>query len=502
MTINAAPIDTLDLATARRHIDAMPKTHFIGGRFVPDRFAEDAGRRTPVVNPADGQVLCEVSLGESSDVDEAVIAAAAALPGWRKTTPADRARMLFAVADAIDAHTELLARIETLNVGKPITVSRGEIPLASDALRFMAGAARTAHTPAPGEYAAGQFSYVQREPVGVVGAITPWNYPLMMAIWKIAPALAAGNTVVLKPSELTPLSTIVLAGLTADILPPGVLNVVIGTGPAVGEALTHHPGIGMVSLTGSVPSGKRVAAGSASSLKRVHLELGGKAPVVVFEDADLDEVAETIKVMGFWNSGQECGSATRILCESQVHDLLVQKIVAAVGRLDVDDPAAGDQVEVGPLISDAQVERVSSAVDEAVREGAVVAIGGSAIDRPGSYYLPTVITGVSRDSRIAREEVFGPVVTVERFVSESEAAEKANAVEYGLAASVWTENAGRALRMVDDLDFGTVWVNSHLTLASEMPWGGFGSSGYGRDMSTLALDDYTRTKHVMIAKRS
>lgn len=497
MTINAASIDTLDLTEARGCIDAMPKTHFIGGRFVGE-----SGRRVPVVNPADGEVLCEVPLGESSDVDDAVAAATAALPGWRRTTPADRGRLLFAVADAIDAHAELLARIETLNVGKPIAVSRGEIPLASDALRFMAGAARTAHTPAPGEYVAGQLSYVQREPVGVVGAITPWNYPLMMAIWKIAPALAAGNTVVLKPSELTPLTTIVLAELTAEILPPGVLNVVIGTGPTVGEALTHHPGIGMVSLTGSVPSGRRVAAGSATSLKRVHLELGGKAPVVVFEDADLDEVAETIKVMGFWNSGQECGSATRILCDSSIHDLLVRKIVAAVGRLDVDDPAAGDHVEVGPLISDAQVERVSSAVDDAVSDGAVVAIGGSVVDRPGSYYLPTVITEVRGDSRIAREEIFGPVVTVERFGSETEAVEKANAVEYGLAASVWTENTGRALRVIDGLDFGTVWVNSHLTLASEMPWGGFGASGYGRDMSTLALDDYTRTKHVMIAKRS
>ena len=483
------------LTEARRRIATATGSHIIDGCPAPGR-----GEEVDVLNPATSEVLRRVTSGTPADVDAAVAAARAASAGWRRRPPAERARLLFALADVIDAHTDLFAAIETLNVGKPHAVAQAEIPLASDALRFMAGAVRTAQAPAAGEYAEGHLSFVVREAVGVVGAVTPWNYPLMMAMWKVAPALAAGNTVVLKPSELTPLSTVVFAELAVDILPPGVLNVVLGTGPVVGEALTSHPGVDMVSLTGSVRSGRSVATNAAATTKRVHLELGGKAPVIVFADADLDEVAGTVATMGFWNSGQECGSATRVLCEPEIHDALVERLVAHAEALRVGDPAQ-DGTTMGPLISDAQVERVASAVRVAVEGGAVLATGGTRPDRVGFYYAPTVLTRITEGSAILREEVFGPVITVETFSGEADAVARANAVAYGLAASVWTENGGRALRVVDGLDFGTVWVNSHLTLAAEMPWGGFGASGYGRDMSTLALDDYTRTKHVMLAKR-
>lgn len=484
------------LQEARHRIDSLEKTHHIGGRFLTS--AHDG--KADVDNPATGEALCEVAQGSETTVDLAVQAAKAALPAWRSMTPAMRAGVLVRLADAIDENTELFAAIETLNVGKPISVSRAEIPVAADALRFMAGAVRTAQAPAAGEYTTGQLSIVQREPIGVVGSITPWNYPLMMAVWKFAPALAVGNTVVLKPSELTPLSTLLFAEIAADILPPGVLNIILGRGETVGEEIARHPGIGMVSLTGSVRSGRAVATAAAASLKRVHLELGGKAPVVVFADADLDAVAETVALMGYWNSGQECGSATRLLCEASVHDMVVDRVSEAVRKITVGDPADGDHIDMGPLISVQQRDRVGAAISGAVADGATITTGGAAIDRPGSYFEPTVISDIRAGQRIAREEIFGPVVTIERFESEAEAIERSNDVDYGLAASVWTENTRQALRMVDALDFGTVWVNSHLTLASEMPWGGFGTSGYGRDMSTLALDDYTRTKHVMVSK--
>lgn len=496
MSMLLDPALAAGLTDARLRISSSSGGHFIDGRAV-----RGAGEEFDVRNPATGTLLRRVTLGTPADVDVAVAAARRALPDWRRRPPADRARLLFALADVIDAETELFAAVETLNVGKPLAVAQAEIPLASDALRLMAGAVRTAQAPAAGEYAAGQLSFVLREAVGVVGAVTPWNYPLMMGVWKIAPALAAGNTVVLKPSELTPLSTLLFAELTQHILPPGVLNIVLGTGPVVGDALSSHPGVDMVSLTGSVASGRAVAANAAATTKRVHLELGGKAPVIVFADADLDEVAEAVTTMGFWNSGQECGSATRVLCEAGVHDALVERLVAHARALCLGDPSDDAEVTMGPLVSDAQADRVASAVSSAVAEGATVAAGGVRLDRAGSFYAPTVLTAIPEGSRILREEIFGPVITVEQFSGEADAIARANAVAYGLAASVWTENGARALRLVDDLDFGTVWVNSHLTLATEMPWGGFGASGYGRDMSTLALDDYTRTKHVMLAKR-
>ncbi|NUH40164.1 aminobutyraldehyde dehydrogenase [Streptomyces samsunensis] len=470
--------------------------HFIGGRLRPGR----DGVMT-LHEPATGKALLEVPLGDNSTVDEAVAAAHDALTSWRRTLPAERAAVLLRLADAVEAHTELFAQVESLNVGKPLAVSREEIAVAADSLRFMAGAARTAQTPAAGEYVRGHMSMIRREPVGVVGAITPWNYPLMMAIWKLAPALAAGNTVVLKPAELTPLSTLLLTELTREILPPGVVNIVLGTGSVVGAALSRHPGIAMMSLTGSVASGKAVADAASDTLKRVHLELGGKAPVVVFDDADLDEVVESLKVMGYWNTGQECGAATRVLCDAAVHNALVAKLAVAVSSLAVGAPEDGEDIEMGPLISERQLERVAGMVSRAAADGAAIVAGGARIDRPGFFYAPTVITDVPAGSEIAREEVFGPVVTVQSFTSEAEAVAMANDVPYGLAASVWTENASRSLRVSDDLDFGTVWINSHLTLAAEMPWGGFGLSGYGRDMSAYALDDFTRTKHVMVNKR-
>lgn len=485
----------LELAYDR--LTGIPRGHFIGGRSLGD----PSGAAMPVTNPATGDRLCGIPAGDAAAVDEAVCTARAAAGHWRRTPPSERAGTLLRVADLIDENAELFAQVESLNVGKPLVISREEIGLAADAFRFMAGACRAVQAPAAGEYVAGHLSVVRREPIGVVGAITPWNYPLMMASWKIAPALAAGNSVVLKPSELTPLTTLLFAELSADVLPAGVLNVILGAGPVVGEAITRHPGIGMVSLTGSVPSGQAVARGAAGTLKRVHLELGGKAPVIVYPDSDLGEVAETVRVAGFWNAGQECGSATRVLCHHEVAHELVANLVAAASTIIVGGPEQGEDVEMGPLISARHREKVDRMVRNAERDGAQVVLGGAQAHRTGFYYPPTIITNVGRRTEIATEEIFGPVVTVETFSAEAESVEMANDVQYGLAASVWTNDTRRALRVSDALDFGTVWVNSHLTLASEMPWGGFGLSGYGRDMSTYALDDYTRTKHVTLGTR-
>jgi aminobutyraldehyde dehydrogenase len=481
-----------------KHLADDQRGHFIDGTFVPSAGAQ----RAVVLNPATGEPLLEAADGDSSDVNRAVDAARRALPAWRRTTPQYRAAKLLELASLIEQNCEHLARLESLNVGKPLEVSRAEIPLAVDALQFFAGAARTAQAPAAGEYVEGQLSIIRREALGVIGAITPWNYPLMMAIWKIAPALAAGNTIVLKPSELTPITTLRFAALASSVLPPGVLNVVLGTGPNVGAALTAHPDIAMVALTGSVRSGKAVASGAADTLKRVHLELGGKAPVIVFPDADLDAVADCVKIAGFWNTGQECGAATRLLVHESVHDELVSRLVPAVQSLAVGDPCEGDHVDIGPLISQRQRDNVAGFVERAIDDGAQVLCGGGIPSRPGWYFEPTVLGGIKEGSEIDQEEVFGPVVTVRTFSDEADAVRMANSVRYGLSASVWTNDSARGLRMSAELDFGTVWINSHLTLASEMPWNGFGASGYGRDMSTYALDDYTRTKHVMVGVNS
>ncbi|MFC5677914.1 aminobutyraldehyde dehydrogenase [Aeromicrobium endophyticum] len=486
--------DSTELRAARARAVRLPRTHFIDNRFTPT-----TGPSAQLVNPADGTSLGACALGGAEDVHRAVDAATRAQHQWARTTAAERAGHLLRLADAIDAHADTLVQLESLNGGKPIAVAAEEILGASDALRFFAGACRTAQTPAPGEYVRGHLSIVRREPLGVVGAIAPWNYPLMMAVWKIAPALAAGNTVVLKPSELTPLTTLMLAELAADILPAGVLNVVLGTGTEVGEAIATHPGIALVSLTGSVASGQAVARSASSNLKRVHLELGGKAPVLVFEDADLDEVARTLRSAGLWNSGQECGAATRVLCHQAVHDDLVALLVGQWQQVTLGDPAA-EAAELGPLISVQHLARVEGMVRQAREDGATIATGGRRVDRAGYFFEPTIITHARPDADILGQEIFGPVVTVETFSDDHEALALANLGSYGLSASVWTHDLGRSLRMTSALDFGTVWVNSHLTLASEMPWNGFGMSGYGRDMSTLGLDDYTRFKHVVLAE--
>jgi len=465
--------------------------NLIGGEWVDS----SGGETMEVLNPATGEVIAEVPNATAADVDRAVQAAKKALVEWRETTPGERADLLLKLAAAIDEHTDELAELESLNVGKPLSYAKDELPVCSDNFRFFAGAARVLEGKAAGEYMKGYTSWLRREPIGIVGGIAPWNYPLMMAVWKMAPALAAGNVQVLKPSEQTPLTTLRFAQLAADILPAGVLNVVTGDGVPTGEAIVKHPEVRLVSLTGDVETGKIIARTAADNLKRVHLELGGKAPVLVFDDADPAAVAEGIKIGGYWNSGQDCTAASRVVAGPKIYDRLLEELVPAVESLHVGDPAEGDEIEMGPVISKAQQDRVLGFLERA--KGATVLTGGDTNGSRGFFVKPTVVTGVGQEDEIVQREVFGPVVTVQKFADDNQAIEWANDVEYGLAASVWTRDVGRALNASRKLQFGTVWINDHIPLVSEMPHGGYKQSGYGKDLSTYSLEDYTQIKHVM-----
>ncbi|NBM15301.1 gamma-aminobutyraldehyde dehydrogenase [Streptomyces sp. GC420] len=465
--------------------------NYINGEF------QDAadGRTTDVVNPATGETYATAPLSGQADVDAAMEAAAAAFPGWRDTTPAERQKALLKIADAFEARAEELIAAESENTGKPLALTASEeIPPMVDQIRFFAGAARMLEGRSAGEYMEGMTSIIRREPVGVCAQVAPWNYPMMMAVWKFAPAIAAGNTVVLKPSDTTPASTVLIAEILGEILPKGVFNVVCGD-RETGRMMVEHPVPAMASITGSVRAGIQVAGSAAKDVKRVHLELGGKAPVVVFEDADIPKAVEDIAVAGYFNAGQDCTAATRVLVHESIHDEFVAALAKAAADTKTGAPDDED-VLFGPLNNPNQLAQVSGFV-ERLPAHAKVEAGGHRVGDKGYFYAPTVVSGLKQDDEIIQNEVFGPVITVQSFSDEAQALEYANGVEYALASSVWTKDHARAMRMSKNLDFGCVWINTHIPLVAEMPHGGFKKSGYGKDLSAYGFDDYTRIKHVM-----
>jgi betaine-aldehyde dehydrogenase len=467
--------------------------NFVAGEYVDVK----DGRTSDVVDPSTGEPYEQAPVSGPADVDAAMSAAESAFPAWRDATPAERSLALLRIADAVEAKAEELVQAECRNTGKPLQLTRDEeIGPMVDEFRFFAGCARLLEGRSAGEYLAGHTSMIRREPIGVCAQVTPWNYPMVMATWKIAPALAAGNTVVLKPSDTTPVTTLLLAEIAAEFLPPGVLNVVCGDRDT-GRELVGHRIPQMVSVTGSVRAGKEVARQAADTLKKVHLELGGKAPVIVFDDADVERAAQGIAEAGYFNAGQDCTAATRVIAGPRVHDDFVAALAECARATKVGPPSQEDAF-FGPLNNANQLARVSGFLDRTPAHAEVMA-GGERVGDRGYFYAPTVVSGLAQDDEMVQDEIFGPVITVQRFGDEDEALRWANGVDYGLAASVWTRDHGRALRMAKGLDFGAVWINTHIPFASEMPHGGFKHSGYGKDLSLYGFEDYTRVKHVMSA---
>ena len=476
-------------------VSVTQQKHFIGGEFVDST----SGETMEVMNPATGEVIAEVPRGTAEDVARAVDAARKAWDDWQSKTPRDRMELLLKLAEILDENADELARLESQNVGKPWWVAVDEPGAMSDCLRFFAGAARNLEGKSASEYVEGYTSMIRREPLGIVAGICPWNYPLYMAIWKMGPALAAGNVQIIKPAEQTPLTMLRFVELAQEVIPPGLLQVVTGDGIPVGDALVRHPDIRLVSLTGDTATGKIIAANAAETVKRVHLELGGKAPMVVLDDADPTTVAEAIKIGGYFNSGQDCTASSRILVDEKIYDDVLSATVDAVESLTVGDPGTDDEIGMGPVISAEQQERILGFVERATEAKATIVTGGEALGDRGFFVKPTIVTDVGQDAEIVQNEVFGPVVTIQPAASDEAAIAMANDVRYGLAASVFSENVGRAMKVAAKLEFGTVWINEHLfPLAPEMPHGGFKESGYGKDMSIYSMEEYTRIKHVCV----